>query len=58
MKPYTAPVVSPLGTISDLTRDKGNGPADGFGAAMPGGHDPSMPPLDVCQVNPNLPICR
>lgn len=55
MKPYKTPVISPLGTISDLTRDKGNGPTDGFSTMMTGGNNPSLPPpFNPCQVNPQL----
>ena len=54
MKPYSAPVLTDIGTISDLTRDKNNGPSDGFSVQGFGGSDPSVPPFNVCDKIPEL----
>ena len=52
MKPYSAPALTDIGTIADLTRDKGSGPSDGFSVQGFNGGDPSAPPLSICEVIP------
>ena len=55
MKLYSAPVLTDIGTISDLTRDKNNGPSDGFSVqGFGGGGDPSVPPFNFCDKIPEL----